>query len=130
MTKPIIPIYRAKRLNSDEYVEGLYFNDAEGHWIVDEYTMSIDEECEKIDITTLAIHFDGMVDSNGKKIFASLSEEGKGGTVVKVNHSFKIKDHICKYESGRIVLEIVETVGKYYGVGRTMKESKVISIKD
>ena len=36
-----------------------------------------------IDSTTLSIHFPNMLDSQGNKIFASLSEDGKGGDIIE-----------------------------------------------
>ena len=60
-----------------------------------------------IDISTLAIHFPDMLDSQGNKIFASLSENGKGGDICeRVGTVF--------YEHGRIMIdgwEFSESVG-------------------
>lgn len=41
------------------------------------------EHITEIDITTLAIHFSNMLDNQGNKIFASLSEDGKGGDILE-----------------------------------------------
>ena len=71
----MIPIYRAKKINSDEYVEGYYVESIN-------YKSNIqvnNSYFQEIDPTTLAIHFPDMIDSQGNKIFASLSEDGKGG---------------------------------------------------
>lgn len=35
-----------------------------------------------IDSSTLSIHFKNMIDTDGKKIFASLSEDGMGGDIL------------------------------------------------
>ena len=89
----MIPIYRAKKIDSDEYVEGYY---------LPVYYMPIFENGElvsfedifnilqvnkttytEIDTSTLSIHFQNMLDKNGKKIFASLSEDGVGGDECK-----------------------------------------------
>lgn len=115
-----IPIYRAKKLDSAEYVEGDLFAgkfiipisilnkkifNAIKHIEEDVLSCSINEDCKnehielknmltkliynerlehitEIDITTLAIHFPDMLDSEGNKIFASLSKDGKGGDIV------------------------------------------------
>ena len=114
-----IPLFRAKKQDSDEYVDGYYFHqewtgnypneDAEEreekikHFICGFTTYDIwdDEEghfkfmgIDEIDSTTLAIHFPDMLDSQGNKIFASLSEDGKGGDVFK--HSVN-----CRLDSPR-----------------------------
>jgi hypothetical protein len=73
-----IPIYRAKSLDNGEYVVGYYFKDEDNpnlHYISDRWCI----EEYGIDPSTLAIHFPDMIDKNGKRIFASLSEDGKGG---------------------------------------------------
>lgn len=90
--KTNIPIYRAKKIDSDEYVEGHYFyenidvvkhefkdgyRDAENH-----YMGFGNGYVELINPSTLAIHFPDMIDSEGTKIFASLSEDGKGGDII------------------------------------------------
>ena len=82
-----IPIYRAKKKNNDEYIQGYLLSKniivtTEYH-----YPQGMPSETEKkfnnIDISTIAIHFPDMLDSQGNKIFASLSEDGKGGDIVK-----------------------------------------------
>lgn len=98
-----IPIYRAKKIDSDEYVAGVV--SVLWDWInresedlneneLDEpirrvvicgaYDNYADDDSwnfrsEFIDESTLAIHFPNMLDSQGNKVFASLSEDGKGG---------------------------------------------------
>lgn len=92
-----IPIYRAKKIDSDKYIEGFLYQDiicyvpSDGVK-ADEYKKALDEESwfitdnmsrsEMIDITTVSIHFPNMLDSQGNKIFASLQEDGKGGDIV------------------------------------------------
>ena len=76
-----IPIYRAKKIDSDEYVEGIA---VDNNLLIqcthfDSYYNEHIASVVEIDPTTLAIHFKDMVDSEGNKIFASLSEDGKGG---------------------------------------------------
>ena len=76
-----IPIYRAKKIDSDEYIQGYLL----GMW--GEYFISWGETNHvpnkvQVDPLTLTIHFKGMIDSKGNKIFASLSKDGKGGDIV------------------------------------------------
>ena len=96
-----IPIYRAKKIDSDEYVEGfyknvLYFKDK--HIITSLVNISgVENNIQKtnlwdyknheIDQSTLAIHFPDMLDSQGNKIFASLSASGKGGDITELQAS-------------------------------------------
>ena len=47
---------------------------------------------------TLSINFSNMLDSEGNKIFASLSEDGKGGDIVEYN----TKKEVVKYSLGTI----------------------------
>lgn len=72
-----IPIYRAKKIDSDEYVEGFYVEVGSAGHIYNNDLKGFGAYL--IDSTTLAIHFSDMLDSQGNKIFASLSKDGKGG---------------------------------------------------
>lgn len=98
-----IPIYRAKKIDSDEYVEGC-FNIWEQNGKIYHSIMDIFEfpspysNIHIINITTLSIHFPDMLDSQGNKIFASLSEDGKGGDIVEYNG----RQEIIKYSNGTI----------------------------
>jgi hypothetical protein len=76
--KTQIPIYRAKKIDSDDYVEGwLVENEIIIQEFSPEYTMEYHDGCYfYIDQSTLAIHFPDMIDSEGTKIFASLSKNG------------------------------------------------------
>ena len=102
-----IPIYRAKKINSDEYAVGHYLptykternecgdnideDEVLHHCLIKSISNAeTDDEdnfhfwgFEEIDPSTLAIHFHDMLDSQGNKIFASLSEDGKGGDIFK-----------------------------------------------
>ena len=81
-----IPIYRAKRLDNGEYIEG-YYTERVHHYPSGRNYINFHNGLvatyEIIDPTTLAIHFPDMLDSQGNKIFASLSEDGKGGDIIK-----------------------------------------------
>ena len=101
----MIPVYRAKKIDSDEYVKGYLVR-------ADDYDADVDEDQviyfimdkmenyrtsevwdfvqnSRIDPTTLAIHFPDMIDSNGNKIFASLQEDGKGGDIIESEFKHK-----------------------------------------
>ena len=84
-----IPIYRAKKIDSDEYVEGYLMLGmcSNGNGTSSSIHFNIQDKLfyiREIDTTTLAIHFPDMLDSQGNKIFASLSEDGKGGDILEV----------------------------------------------
>ena len=88
----MIPIYRAKKIGKDEWVEGHHVKHNGKHWIIrDEYVFELEDE---IDPSTLAIHFNNMLDKNGKKIFASLSEDGVGGDICKDGYE---EQYICVF---------------------------------
>ena len=84
-----IPIYRAKKIDSDEYVIGNLIEDEGVFYIIKNPVVThfnglqqLTGECEyldRVDPTILAINLPDMLDSKGNKIFASLSEDGKGG---------------------------------------------------
>ena len=110
-----LPIYRAKKINNDEYVEGYYLEIDNKHIIIKKQasieicgryglgnfgviSQSGDLGTFEVDPTTLAIHFPDMIDSQGKEIFASLSEDGKGGDIVEYNGI----QEIIKYSNGTI----------------------------
>lgn len=118
-----IPIYRAKKIDSDKYVIGFYSSAYDiHHYIITHlgvdtkanvvYQMSTD--IHKIDPTTISIHFPDMLASdsdrllpNDKKdlrIFASLSEDGKGGDILEDKYSidclkFCTKEQVIKVQS-------------------------------
>ena len=48
----------------------------------------------EIDPTTLAINLADMLDSQGNKIFASLSEDGKGGDLMRCDEYFGVAKYI------------------------------------
>ena len=73
-----IPIYRAWCEKDSEYAVGFFISDDKENEILTRLD-SGEMYARGIDTTTLAIHFPDMLDSQGNKIFASLSEDGKGG---------------------------------------------------
>ena len=83
-----IPIYRAKKIDSDEYVIGCYSSAYDVHHYIITHlgvdtkvnvVFKMSSYIHKIDPTTLAIHFPDMLDGQGNKFFASLSKNGIGG---------------------------------------------------
>ena len=96
--KSNIPIHRAKKIDSDEWVKGFlqrHINNSNKRKGINYY--SIDEY--EIDSTTLSIHFADMLDSDNKPIFASLQKDGKGGDILKSHkHYFSIHDEWVDYE--------------------------------
>lgn len=87
-----IPIYRAKKIDNGKWVEGFYYqvppidDGGVGHIICDFLNAISPNE---IDPSTLSIHFPNMIDKNGKKIFASLGEDGVGGDILKLKDDFR-----------------------------------------
>lgn len=84
-----IPYYRAVKLGTTEYVVGCLIpvKNKNGYFI-----RTIDEWVDvEIDPTTLAIHFPNMLDSQGNKIFASLSKDGKGGDLLENGYGYIFK---------------------------------------
>ena len=109
----MIPIFRAKKLDSDEYVEGEYsdtlflcMGDIQGHYISYKKINVVGKKItlqESIDPTTISIHFSDMLDSKGNKIFASLQEDGRGGDIVTIlDTTFKAT---YKYLKGKFLLD-------------------------
>lgn len=95
-----IPIYRAKKIDRDEYIIGWY---SEPIIIGGKLHLSITNKdiTFEIDVTTLAIHFEDMLDTQGNKIFASLNKDGKGGDIMKDDEYYGI----AKYADSRFVVE-------------------------
>ena len=74
-------LFRAKEKNSNNYVIGYeYYNHVEDEYYITHYVSGSNY---KVDRTTRSINIEDMLDSQGNKIFASLSEDGKGGDIVK-----------------------------------------------
>ena len=110
-----LPIFRAKKLDSDEYVIGFLLQDCFGFYIIQTDNAlrceTLNQEAIEIDHQTLGISFSDMLDSQRNKIFASLSENGKGGDIVKIRDSdFK---YVYKYIKGRFMLDSMELMNPY-----------------
>ena len=88
--KTQIPIYRAKRIDNGEFIEGNLGQYNNGKYWINPHLPN-GKQCfaksgrlpTDIDPSTLAIHFPDMLDKNNKPIFASLSEDGNGGDIIK-----------------------------------------------
>lgn len=115
----MIPIFRAKKLDSDKYIIGQYieteFSNEEycdieeqetiiKHCIIKDFRTVHDDyeycnfDITEIDIATLSIHFPDMLDSKGNKIFASLQENGKGGDILVIEDTDM--EYTYKYNKG------------------------------
>ena len=74
-------LFRAKEKNSNNYVIGYeYYNHVEDEYYITHYVSGSNY---KVDRTTRSINIEDMLDNQNKKIFASLSLEGKGGDIVE-----------------------------------------------
>lgn len=96
-----IPLYRAKKIDSGEYIEGFYVYDEvhKRHLILTNEMHGLSET--RIDSSTLSIHFPDMLDNDGNKVFASLSEDGKGGDEAITRDYPSIKS-VVAYDEGCI----------------------------
>ena len=103
-----LPIFRAKKLDSDEYVFGVPRQDSKGVYemIIDVVEDGISGVIQRyIEVDTISIHFPNMLDSTGNKIFASLQEDGKGGDIFQSLHFIEPIDkkhylyHIAKWSN-------------------------------
>lgn len=99
--KTQIPIYRAKKIDSNKYVEGFLQQDACGFYVISYYMPPVGYGSTKIDLTTLAIHFPDTLDSEDTPIFASLSEDGRGGDrgIHPTNNNKDLNGTVTYYKS-------------------------------
>lgn len=130
-----IPIFRAKKIDSEDYVEGFLTRSRcySGVYILpsnytqDEDIEGYEEEIVEIDPTTLAIHHPNMLAqdsdryfSNGEKdlrVFASLQEDGKGGDLVgyvEGHINYNVEERYIISEDGVLFLrDIIPNIKKY-----------------
>ena len=126
-----IPIYRAKKIDSNEYIEssGIFIEDRLKYIMIVGVTRTLDKiKYENVDPTTLAIHFPDMLNSEGNKIFASLSKDGKGGDM------FILGDERLKYiamiHNNQLMAKQQNTYGSLIGQGYAPTNKwKVIGIQ-
>lgn len=128
-----LPIYRAKKIGSDEYIEGFYVEVGSAGHIYNNDLKGFGTYL--IDPTTLAIHFPDMLDSNGNKIFASLNEDGKGGD--RLYYEDDCQPYICEHSSdGTFLFEYLDdkTIKNYIcrlsGNKVLFEDLKVIGIQE
>ena len=121
-----LPIFRAKKIDSDEYVMGWYSSPIiiEGKT----YLSITNKDGEyRIDPTTLSIHFPNMLDSQGNEIFASLQKNGRGGDVCSVN------DYIDSGLEGVAIYQNygfrIDRKGKAMGISLSSTDIKIIGIQ-
>ena len=119
-----IPIYRAKKKDSDEYVEGYYHSYKDNIITEDKVLHRIVQKDNPlyrfydIDTTTLSIHFPNMLASdsdryfsNGEKdlrIFASLQKDGKGGDICEskwfnIDAGLTVKTESVRYSNNTML---------------------------
>lgn len=111
-----IPIYRAKKKDSDEYVEGYYVY---AKWCNKHFIHSHNNDnIYEIDPTTISIHHEDMLASdtdrylpNGEKdlrIFASLQKDGKGGDICEskwfnIDAGLTVKTESVRYSNNTML---------------------------
>ena len=140
----MIPVYRAKKIDSDEYVKGYLVR-------ADDYDADVDEDQviyfimdkmenyrtsevwdfvqnSRIDPTTLSIHFPNIIDSQGNKIFASLQEDGKGGDICQtIDYLDGTLNGVAIYDNFSFR---IHRIGKAMGISFTSKDIKIIGIQE
>lgn len=133
-----IPIYRAKKIDSDDNIKSQsYIKKLIGgnyhHYLVKYY--SPDYEDVEIDPSTLAIHFPDMLDRQGNKIFASLSEDGKGGDICEIDKGERVGVFIYHKYAMCIDINVIEIINDNHNfIGVTpqsyKRRTKTIKIKE
>ena len=122
-----IPKFRARKIDSNEYVVGFYFIDTEtGMDIIMSWG---DTNVETVvDISTLSIHHHDMLDSENNPIFASLSEDGKGGDTTDEHEIF-----IFSSLTNSVITTDIDFIGRkdmYQGIYSSYYKSfKIIGIQ-
>ena len=130
--KTNIPIYRAKKINSDEYVEGDLITTEDQMNIIsskfwDKRTLLSIKH--KVDPSTLAIHFPDMIDSEGTKIFASLSGDGKGGDNI-IHKNYTSNHYKVKFVNSELGLNIIPINGDMSKFTAPLSYAKVTGIQE
>lgn len=135
-----IPLFRAKKIGSDEYVIGYLLDDN----VIGKFANHplLDNKFSTIDPLTLSIHFPDNIASdsdrllpNGEqdlRIFASLNEDGKGGDFIRFEHfnknENKCGDYFACYIERNIAIRSSD--GDNFWMGSTsLKSIKIIGIK-
>ena len=118
-----LPIFRAKRLYSDEYVFGVPRQDSKGmcEMIINVVEDGIAGVIQRyIEVDTISIHFPDMLDSQRNKIFASLQEDGKGGDIILEPYLETERETVLSYEN------YIKNINKRH---HTALYSKIIGIQ-
>ena len=132
-----IPIYRAKKIDSDDNIKSQsYIKKLIGgnyhHYLVKYY--SPDYEDVEIDPSTLAIHFYDMLDRQENKIFASLSEDGKGGDILEwtifPDDMPKLRINGVPYYSKGGAFKVTGRIEMMWHLLAPHKECKIIGIQE
>ena len=129
-----IPIYRAKKIDSDEYVIGYFYQPT--YFIIDGGKIICHRTYEtfSIDVTTLAIHFNDMTDSQVNKIFASLSEDGKGGDILEwtifQDDMPKLRINGVPYYSKGVAFKVTGRIEMMWHLLEPHRECKIIGIQE
>ena len=122
-----IPVFRAKKIDSDEILIGWYSSPIiiEGKL----YLSITNQDGEhRIDTTTLSIHFPDMIDSQGNAIFASLQEDGKGGDICQtIDYLNGTLNGVAIYDNFSFR---IHRIGKAMGISFTSKDIKIIGIQE
>ena len=128
----MIPIFRAKKLDSDEYVDGC-LNIWEQNGKIYHSIMEIGKypspfnNIHIIEDSTLSIHFPDMLDNQGNKIFAGLQEDGKGGDICYVkDFSYGDLQGVARYEDNYFR---IHRKGKAMGISLKSRDIKIIGIQ-
>ena len=110
------PIYRAKNVPYGDYIQGdIYeYTSTDLGKILFIRTRGEYPKTHDIDPSTLAIHFPNMIDKNGKKIFASLSEDGVGGDVMPLHTSVSKGDSVLYFDNESMSIRTLELFGNKF----------------
>ena len=120
----MIPIFRAKHHRDNIYFIGSLIGKDDEYYIIEDEDM---EYYRPIDPTTLAIHFPNMLDCQGNKIFASLSEDGKGGDICYVrDFSYGDLQGVARYEDNCFR---IHRKGKAMGISLKCRDIKATGIQ-
>ena len=111
--KTQLPIYRAKKIDSDEWIEGYFREYRKQSWIIDMSNPNNPNDIS-VDSSTLAIHFPDMIDSDDTNIFASLSEDGKGGDICVDTANTLEKICVVLYSKARIRVRYIDKHHEHY----------------
>lgn len=135
-----LPIYRARKIASSEYIIGNYIFDGVRHFILTDKGNLVQTQ---IDPTTLAIHFynmvvkdsDRLIMSNLRKdlrLFASLDKMGKGGDIVRMES--ECEDYVAEFTTEGLsfyeYLDCKKYINSSYYKVFSMREVKIIGIME